>query len=103
VNLNVEIDLLLCSKEDSAESLLNSSNVSNKKSTNSLQGYLCTLQLLKIASTFGIASGYDPVTNCGLEDGGVIIFRNVTRLLKFFAQRKGIYGANLCFFNGMTI
>lgn len=32
-----------------------------------------------------------------------MVFRNVVKLLKFFAKQKGIYGSNYCFFNGMTL
>jgi hypothetical protein len=39
------------------------------------------------------------------EEGetGLVVFRNVVRLLKHFCKMKGIYGSNSCFFNGMTL
>ena len=34
---------------------------------------------------------------------GMIVFRNVVKLLKFYSKSKSIYGTNYCFFNGMTL
>lgn len=47
---NVEIDLLLCAKYNSAKDLCDSEDTASKKSLNSIQGLECTLTLEKIAN-----------------------------------------------------
>ena len=87
---SVEIDLLLCSKTFMASELSDSSETTNKKSFNSVQGLEATRVLEKIASSI-------------LNGDGLIVFREVTKLVKYFCKSKGIYGANLCYLNGMSI
>jgi hypothetical protein len=70
--------------------MLDSEDVSSKKSLNSIQGYECTIMLESIIASLKISNGLQ-------------IFKEVTKMLKYFTKQKSIYGANICFFNGMTL
>ena len=80
-----DFDLLLCSKKE-GEPLDSVDGAANKKSTMSLQGYECSQNIEKIATRYGIST-----------------FRQVTKILKEFCKKRGIYGANNCYFNGMSL
>lgn len=95
--LGVDVDLVLCAKKAYANDLTDCCDTMSKKSFNSIQGYQCTKTLETIAKGFLIPE-QAPNGNSGL-----FIFRWVTKLLKYFAKCKKIYGANLCYLNGMTI
>jgi hypothetical protein len=97
---NIDIDLLLCSKASSASDLTDPLDTTSKKSLNSIQGYECTRVLEQISSSFQIPKSK---INGKMENTGLYIFRNVTKLIKYFCKCKRIYGANLCYLNGMTI
>ena len=82
-----------------ATSLTDKEDTFSKKSLNSIQGYECTRMIERIANEFQI-----PIQGqqCPIRPG-LIIFRQVTKMLKFFTKQRGIYGANICFLNGMTL
>ena len=87
----VEIDLLLCSKKSCAKDLAGSSFTANKKSLNSILGHECSTILEKAALSLLP------------KRQGLQVFQEVTKLVKMFCKRKGIYGHNLCYLNGMSI
>jgi len=100
---NVEIDLLLCAKYASAKDLCDSEETVSKKSLNSIQGLECTLTLEKIANGLPHSPQYAGSAASSCPARGLYIFQEVVKMLKYFSKQKSIYGANLCYFNGMTI
>lgn len=87
--------MLLCAKKSYAASLLDDQDVSSKKSFNSIQGYLATKNLQKIAHTI-------PFPPC-VGFTAFNVFQTVSKLVKLFCKQKAIYGSNLCYLNGMSI
>ena len=98
---SIDVDLLLYSKKVSSEDLRAIKNgeahplqiseedvagILKKKSLSSIQGYLCTTTIERVAKKYGIN-----------------IFREVTKRLKKFFKAKCLYGTNLGFLNGMSI